>query len=140
MYRHLAAGLIAGLARLGVEAAVARHDGPAGPVCFAGQQGADLRVGDRKLCGSAQVRRAGAVLQHGSVLLERLPFDETDLLAVRPGAPVVTSARLRAATVTLGELGAPSGRTRWLEHWSRVSSKPSTSTSTMRVGSTARRG
>ena len=80
----------------------------AGPVCFAGQQGADLRVGDRKLCGSAQVRRAGAVLQHGSVLLERLPFDETDLLAVRPGAPVVTSERLRAATVTLGELGAPS--------------------------------
>jgi lipoate-protein ligase A len=107
VYRHLAGGLIAGLARLGVAAAVARHDGPAGPVCFAGQQGADLRVGDRKLCGSAQVRRAGAVLQHGSVLLERLPFDETHLLALRPGAPAVTSERLRAATVTLGELGAP---------------------------------
>lgn len=108
VYRHLAAGLIAGLARLGVEAAVARHDGPAGPICFAGQQGADLRVGDRKLCGSAQVRRAGAVLQHGSVLLTRLPFDETDLLTFHPGAPVVTSERLHAATVTLEELGAPS--------------------------------
>ena len=89
-----------------MEAAVARHDGPAGPVCFAGQQGADLRVGERKLCGSAQVRRAGAVLQHGSILLERLPFDETDLLLSRPGTPGVTRARLRAATVTLGELGA----------------------------------
>ena len=87
VYRRLAGGLIAGLARLGVAAAVARHDGPAGPVCFAGQQGADLRVGDRKLCGSAQVRRDGAVLQHGSILLDRLAFDETDLLVARPGAP-----------------------------------------------------
>jgi lipoate-protein ligase A len=107
VYRLLAGGLIAGLARLGIDAAVARHDGPAGPVCLAGQQGADLRVGARKLCGSAQVRRAGAVLQHGSVLLERLPFDETDLLVARPGTPGVTRARLRAATVTLQELGAP---------------------------------
>ena len=40
VYRRLAGGLIAGLARLGVTAAVARHDGPSGPVCFAGQQGA----------------------------------------------------------------------------------------------------
>ena len=65
-------------------------------MCFAGQQGADLRVGDRKLCGSAQVRRGGAVLQHGSILLDRLPFDETDLLVARPGAPAVdpgTAAR-----------------------------------------------
>ena len=58
-----------------------------------GQQGADLRVGDRKLCGSAQVRRGGAVLQHGSILLDRLPFDETDLLVPRPGTPAVTRDR-----------------------------------------------
>src|SRR4051794_6801036 len=108
VYTVLARALIAGLARLGVEAAIARHDGPAGPVCFAGQQGADLRVGERKLCGSAQVRRDGAVLQHGSILLTRLPFDETDLLRPRPGAAAVTRARLRAATVTLVELGAAS--------------------------------
>jgi lipoate-protein ligase A len=107
VYELLAGALISGLARLGVDAAIARHDGPGGPVCFAGQQGADLRVGDRKLCGSAQVRRDGAVLQHGSILLDRLPFDETDLLFSRPGTPALTRARLRAATVTLHELGAP---------------------------------
>jgi lipoate-protein ligase A len=106
VYELLAGGLIAGLATLGVEAAIARHDGPAGPVCFAAQQGADLRVGDRKLCGSAQVRHAGAVLQHGSILLERLPFDETDLLVARLGTPAITRERLQSATVTLGELGA----------------------------------
>lgn len=108
LYEWLAGGLIAGLARLGVQSAVARNDGPAGPVCFAGQQGADLRVGERKLCGSAQVRRDGAVLQHGSVLCGRLPFDELDLVNARPGDPPVAEARaqLRAATVTLEELGA----------------------------------
>ena len=107
VYTLLAGALIAGLAGVGVDAAIARHDGPAGPVCFAGQQGADLRVGDRKVCGSAQVRRDGAVLQHGSILLTRLPFDETDLLHPRPGAPAVTREQLRTATVTLEELGAP---------------------------------
>jgi lipoate-protein ligase A len=107
VYELLAGALIAGLAGVGVAAAVARHDGPAGPVCFAAQQGADLRVGDRKLCGSAQVRHGEAVLQHGSILLARLPFDETDLLLARPGTPAVTRAGLRAATVTMDELGAP---------------------------------
>jgi lipoate-protein ligase A len=107
VYTWLAGALIGGLARIGVEAAIARHDGPAGPVCFAGQQGADLRVGERKLCGSAQVRRDGAVLQHGSILLTRLPFDETDVLRPRPGAPAVTRRELVEATVTLEDLGAP---------------------------------
>ena len=102
VYRWLAGALIAGLARLGVDAAVAHHEGPAGAVCMATQQGADLRVGDRKVCGSAQVRHRGGVLQHGSVLLDRLPFDETDLVAGGGDREA-----LRAATVTLRELGAP---------------------------------
>ena len=102
MYDWIAGGLIAGLAHLGVTAAVARQDGPSGPACFAGQQGADLRVGERKLSGSAQVWRDDYVLQHGSILLRRLSFDETDLLH---GAGARDA--LRAATVTLDELGAP---------------------------------
>lgn len=102
VYRWIAGALIAGLAGLGVVAAVAHHEGPAGAVCMATQQGADLRVGERKVCGSAQVRHRGGVLQHGSVLLERLPFDETDLVAGGGDR-----AALRAATVTLQELGVP---------------------------------
>ena len=101
-YTYLAAGLCAGLARLGVRAQIARHDGPAGAVCMATQQGADLRVGDRKVCGSAQVKRGAGVLQHGSILLERLAFDETDLVVGDHHRDA-----LRAATVTLAELGAP---------------------------------
>jgi lipoate-protein ligase A len=101
-YAYLAGGLRAGLARLGVTAEIARHDGPAGPVCMATQQGADLRVGDRKVCGSAQVQRGAAVLQHGSILLDRLAFDETDLVVGEHDR-----AALQAATVTLAELDAP---------------------------------
>ena len=115
VYCRLAGALVAGLARLGVEAAIARHEradangsGVAhGPVCFTSMQGADLRVGPRKLCGSAQVRRGGAVLQHGSILLDRLAFDETSLLVPRPGRTLVGSVDLRRVTVTMQELGAP---------------------------------
>jgi lipoate-protein ligase A len=140
VYRRLAGALIEGLQQLGVTAAVAHHEGPSGPVCFAGQQGADLRVGERKLCGSAQMRRAGAVLQHGSILLDRLPFDETDLLVARPGAAVPTPARLRAATVTLAELGAttdPSTVAQALVEGFRTTLDLDF---TARVGSTVRRG
>ena len=107
VYGMLAAGIIAGLDRLGVHAAVAHHGGAAGPVCFAGQQGADLRVGDRKLCGSAQVRRGDVVLQHGSILLQRLALDETDLVHPGPDGREAARARLRRVTVTLAELGGP---------------------------------
>jgi lipoate-protein ligase A len=144
LYAWLAGALIAGLDRLGVHAAVARHDGPAGPVCFAGQQGADLRVGDRKLCGSAQVRRAGAVLQHGSILLTRLPFDETDLLRPRPGTPALTRDGLRAATVTLEELGAPTAprvvTDALVEGFAETLDLTFDLQLSPRVGSTARRG
>ena len=103
IYDEIASALIAGLDRLGVEAAVAHTRGQRGPVCFAGQEGADLRVGHRKVCGSAQMRRRELVLQHGSILLRRLDIDETDLVTGPRDR-----AQLRRSTVTLSELGAPS--------------------------------
>jgi lipoate-protein ligase A len=115
LYRTIAAGLIAGLGELGVVAEIGGDRGPAGPVCLVAAQGADLRVGDRKLCGSAQVQRGSVVLQHGSVLLDRLPFDELDLLRPDPdlhsgpnpdGELEVARGRLRARSVTMRELGA----------------------------------
>lgn len=84
-YRWVAAGLTAGLSHLGLDAQVVRHRTPAGrsgraigPVhtaygpgdaCFAVPVGADLQVGGRKICGSAQKRRRGWFLQHGSLPL-----------------------------------------------------------------------
>jgi len=110
VYCRIASALVAGLAAVGVDAAIARYGGrPSGPVCFTSMQGADLRVGERKVCGSAQVRRGGALLQHGSILLRRLPFDELSVLRAQPGADRAGDREvLRDRTVTLEELGATS--------------------------------
>lgn len=75
-YRQIAAGLIAGLRQLGLEASLpssgsrgpSRENRPAG--CFASTARHEIVVGGRKLVGSAQRRRAGAFLQHGSILLQ----------------------------------------------------------------------
>lgn len=102
VYRLLAGALCEGLALLGIRAEIASHEGTPGPACFATKEGSDLRVGDRKLCGSAQARHRGAVLQHGSILLSRLAFDETDLLAGHQDRTA-----LRRTTTTMAELGGP---------------------------------
>lgn len=72
-YRQLSALLAAALALAGVRVDDARdapHRAPASlrhAACFALSLGGDLTVGGRKLVGSAQVHRKGAVLQHGSI-------------------------------------------------------------------------
>jgi lipoate-protein ligase A len=67
-YGWVAGGLVAGLHQLGIEATVAGHPATGRPLdCFAVATGADLEVGGRKICGSAQVRRRGWFLQHGSL-------------------------------------------------------------------------
>jgi lipoate-protein ligase A len=104
-YRWVAACLIEGLGRLGIDARVggtAGHNpGPAAldsqAACFAVTAGADLQVGTAKICGSAQVRRRGWFLQHGSIpladnreLTRRLvrhpgPNNSTCITRLRPG-------------------------------------------------------
>jgi lipoate-protein ligase A len=73
-YRHLSQGLLGALELLGVH-----PDPPAltvvgeadrrNPVCFEVPSAYEITVGGRKLVGSAQLRRRGAVLQHGSLPL-----------------------------------------------------------------------
>jgi lipoate-protein ligase A len=76
-YRRLSLGLMAGLTRLDVHAeALAEPAKPAGlsevewaAVCFEVPSHYEITAGSKKLLGSAQVRRRGAVLQHGSLPL-----------------------------------------------------------------------
>jgi lipoate-protein ligase A len=72
-YRRLSQGLLAGLQRLGVGAdADRRAEGvpkPANPVCFEVPSDYEITANGKKLIGSAQTRRRGAVLQHGSLPL-----------------------------------------------------------------------
>lgn len=73
VYQQICEFLIQGWRSLGVEL----HYGSVGrgyihnPNCFGSATGADLVLADgTKLIGSAQLRRGGAILQHGSIRLE----------------------------------------------------------------------
>jgi lipoate-protein ligase A len=73
-YRRLSRGLIAGLRQLGLTPEV-RDAEPvpeterADPVCFEIPSAYEITVSGKKLVGSAQLRRQGGVLQHGSLPL-----------------------------------------------------------------------
>jgi lipoate-protein ligase A len=72
-YRRLSRGLLAGLHRLGAEAVQAQKSYAKKPelaaACFDTPSKYEITVGGKKLVGSAQVRRQGVVLQHGSLPL-----------------------------------------------------------------------
>jgi lipoate-protein ligase A len=96
--------LLAVFRALGVEAQLStarsdyRHRGGEGPTgaaaCFDTPSLYEITVEGRKLVGSAQVRKNGVLLQHGSILLDFSP----DMVAntLRPPEPV---AKLRLATM-----------------------------------------
>jgi lipoate-protein ligase A len=93
-YRQLSAGLLRGLEILGLavraDKGAARPNAEAmdarGPVCFEVPSSYEITAGDRKLLGSAQVRKRGVVLQHGTLPLtgdisricEALRFDNEE--------------------------------------------------------------
>jgi lipoyl(octanoyl) transferase len=70
--------LTAALAMLGISARLCQATGPRSAeqpfLCFARRAVGDLLVSDCKIAGSAQRRRRGAILQHGSVLLASSRF------------------------------------------------------------------
>lgn len=73
-YDRIAVALTGGLATLGVDARPVRAPATRAAVCFAAPSGSDLRGPAGKICGSAQVRRRGRFVQHGSIPLDSRPF------------------------------------------------------------------
>ena len=78
LYEAIHQAIATELGSLGIAAArrgvsnIFKQPGSVRPfLCFQDQDPADVVVGPIKLVGSAQRRRAGAVLQHGSILLSR---------------------------------------------------------------------
>jgi lipoate-protein ligase A len=73
-YSIICGGILSALGRIGLAAAIqTRRNEDYRQVqgaCFSAVTQADLEWNGLKLCGSAQVRRMGALLQHGSILLE----------------------------------------------------------------------
>ncbi|RPJ07368.1 MAG: hypothetical protein EHM28_07430, partial [Spirochaetaceae bacterium] len=70
-YKKIALPLLTALEGLGIPAEITGPEGRGGRtgVCFAQQNAYEISVGGKKVIGSAQVRRNGFVLQHGSILL-----------------------------------------------------------------------
>lgn len=112
-YRHLSAGLVAGLQQMAMSVEIEPEkqlsEGERGnPVCFQAPSAYEITVKQRKLLGSAQVRRRNGILQHGTLPLkgditricEVLQFDDEEERIF-----AVDALRNRAATVEdlLGE-------------------------------------
>lgn len=122
-YGRLAAGLLAGLKLIGLEPAEARPDypnppGSPGPVCFDGPARYEITLVipgpggapvPHKLLGSAQSRRLGGVLQHGTLPLTGDITRIIDALAYEgPAERAAARAHLQGRALTLETaLGRP---------------------------------
>lgn len=74
-YRRISACLLRALERLGLSATAKAADASvhrerAGPVCFAQPSHYEILVDGLKLIGSAQLRRKGVMLQHGTIPID----------------------------------------------------------------------
>ena len=123
IHRMLAGALL----DLGVPASLAPCNRPlpldAG-ACFSQPAGGEVMTGTRKVIGSAQLRRGGALLQHGSILLQ----DEQHLVAaLTKGIPLAPDAPPslwsgEMAEAELIEAIADAVQARWGETWHTISS------------------
>lgn len=104
-YRRLSAGLLRGLRGLGLEPeraqSVYEDRGEQGPACFDGPSDYEITIGQRKLLGSAQLRRRGVVLQHGALPLAGDITRIADVLNLSLGQRLALRNRLRFRATTL---------------------------------------
>lgn len=111
-YLRLSNALLNGLQRVGLQANKAAGDVRAGPnvsaACFEVPSAYEITAYGRKLIGSAQSRRAGYVLQHGSLPLVGDIGRLIDVLALPNDERAHLRAELVARATTLAEaLGVP---------------------------------
>jgi lipoate-protein ligase A len=94
-YAWLAGGLVAGYRLLGVpaELSAGRRLETRTGACFDAAASAELVVAGRKITGSAQVRRAGYLLQHGSLPRTFDPALHVRLLGLDPRAGPLLARR-----------------------------------------------
>ena len=105
-YQRLSEALLAGLRLMGLDPAKAKpyyeDRGEPGPACFDGPSNYEITIGQRKLVGSAQMRRKGVVLQHGTLPLHGDITRIAQGLAVdMPGQRLAIVNRLQYRATTL---------------------------------------
>jgi len=106
-YLRLSNALLAGLRSLGLDADKAPGSVRAGPdvsaACFEVPSAYEITASGRKLLGSAQSRRAGYVLQHGSLPLIGDLGRLIDVLALPDGERTALRDELTARAITLAD-------------------------------------
>ena len=110
-YRELSQGLLEGLRRLGGNPELSggeedpRRANPGGfhSACFDTPSAYELTLGGRKVAGSAQTRKDGVILQHGSIPLSLDVPLLFSLLKVPEGARERLMERFRSKAVALDE-------------------------------------
>jgi lipoate-protein ligase A len=116
-----------GLRRLGVSAVAAGAGptlGPGAGACFSTPAGGELMLEGRKLVGSAQLRERGALLQHGTILLDG--DQRTVAMVTRGEVPADRAGGLALALgrrpdeAAVAEAIAAAARSRWPGGWRRV--------------------
>jgi lipoate-protein ligase A len=136
-YGVIAEALATALGRLGLECALAPGALECGRSadCFKAATQADLMAAGRKLIGSAQTRRAGVVLQHGSMYMtyptalaktvfgeaHREVADLTGLLGRSLDTPEVSNAFVGGIGERLGIRFVPGELTAWERDFARRS-------------------
>jgi lipoate-protein ligase A len=122
-YRFFSQGLLAGLKLLGIEAQMTMPRSaygqtkrqPASAACFDAPSHYEVTFNGRKLIGSAQVRKEGVVLQHGSILIKfdpgrvaavlNLPTQEAkDKLAAMLAKRAISLAEVTGREISWGEV------------------------------------
>jgi lipoyl(octanoyl) transferase len=84
-YRVISRCLVEGLRALGLAAEIVSEgrslkENPLSASCFSAPSQYELLVQNQKICGSAQVRSKGVLLQHGSLLVAFDPVQTCDVL------------------------------------------------------------
>lgn len=110
-YMKINAALLDFLAGLGVAAEISGGESrqeARGLLCFKSAGQHEIRVGGRKLIGSAQRRTRGVFLQHGSILAGPGHLRLPEFTRPLPGVPAVPPSVLARATTDLAQvLGRP---------------------------------
>lgn len=124
-YRFLSEGLLQALHAMGISARMNMPRAAYGQVrhahssaaCFDAVSHYEITVAGRKIIGSAQLRKDGILLQHGSILLDFYPEIITAIMQPIPGTTISSLTEMMAARVT--SLTEQAGRSvTWQEAYS----------------------